>query len=107
MIKFTDLTFRYSLRSQAFEDVNFGNYPWHVNPGDWRFRKWEIHSAGDVLTLLVPHFSGGIIAGKIQVFGSDPIAEGVEVMAHKSVLCFRNPNLSSYLMSLKMKLHFR
>jgi len=40
---------------------------------------------------LVPHFSGGIISGEIQVFGSDPIGEGVAVMAGKVGFVFQEP----------------
>ncbi len=91
MIKFTDLTFRYSLRSQAvFEDVNF-----EIIPGTLTLVTGASGSGKSTLLRcingLVPHFSGGIIAGKIQVFGSDPIAEGVEVMAHKVGFVFQEP----------------
>lgn len=40
---------------------------------------------------LVPHFSGGTIAGQIRVFGLDPISEGVEVMAGKVGIVFQEP----------------
>lgn len=40
---------------------------------------------------LVPHFTGGTISGQIKVFGSDPITEGVEVMAGKVGFVFQEP----------------
>jgi energy-coupling factor transport system ATP-binding protein len=40
---------------------------------------------------LVPHFTGGKISGQVDVFGSDPIAEGVEVMANKVGFVFQEP----------------
>jgi energy-coupling factor transport system ATP-binding protein len=40
---------------------------------------------------LVPHFSGGVISGEIRVFGSDPIGEGVAVMAGKVGFVFQEP----------------
>ena len=63
MIKFTDLTFRYSLRSQAvFEDVNF-----EIIPGTLTLVTGASGSGKSTLLRcingLVPHFSGGIIAG--------------------------------------------
>jgi energy-coupling factor transport system ATP-binding protein len=40
---------------------------------------------------LVPHFTGGVISGQVAVFGSDPIREGVEVMATKVGFVFQEP----------------
>ena len=40
---------------------------------------------------LVPHFSGGNISGQVRVFGSDPVTEGVEVMAEIVGFVFQEP----------------
>ncbi len=40
---------------------------------------------------LVPHFTGGIISGRVTVFGSNPVADGVEVMASKVGFVFQEP----------------
>ena len=40
---------------------------------------------------LVPHFSGGTITGSIDVFGSDPIKEGPQVLASKVGFVFQEP----------------
>jgi energy-coupling factor transport system ATP-binding protein len=40
---------------------------------------------------LVPHFSGGTISGQIRVFDSDPIREGVEVLANIVGFVFQEP----------------
>lgn len=40
---------------------------------------------------LVPHFTGGVISGQVCVFGSDPVTEGVEVMAGKVGFVFQEP----------------
>lgn len=40
---------------------------------------------------LVPHFSGGTITGSIEVFGSDPIKEGPQVLASKVGFVFQEP----------------
>jgi energy-coupling factor transport system ATP-binding protein len=40
---------------------------------------------------LVPHFSGGTISGKIDVFGSDPITDGPEMLAANVGFVFQEP----------------
>ncbi len=40
---------------------------------------------------LVPHFSGGTISGKIDVFGSDPINDGPEMLASNVGFVFQEP----------------
>ena len=40
---------------------------------------------------LVPHFSGGTITGSINVFGSDPIKEGPQVLSSKVGFVFQEP----------------
>jgi len=40
---------------------------------------------------LVPHFSGGTISGKIDVFGSDPIKDGPEMLASNVGFVFQEP----------------
>ncbi|MDF1518888.1 MAG: energy-coupling factor transporter ATPase [Brevefilum sp.] len=40
---------------------------------------------------LVPHFSGGTISGKIDVFGSDPITDGPETLAANVGFVFQEP----------------
>jgi len=40
---------------------------------------------------LVPHFSGGTITGSIDVFGSDPIREGPQVLSSKVGFVFQEP----------------
>jgi energy-coupling factor transport system ATP-binding protein len=40
---------------------------------------------------LVPHFSGGIISGKINVHGFDPIKDGPKAMASKVGFVFQEP----------------
>lgn len=40
---------------------------------------------------LIPHFSGGEIAGQIEVFGLDPIIQGVDQMANKVGMVFQEP----------------
>jgi len=40
---------------------------------------------------LVPHFSGGEISGTVDVFGSNPIKQGVKEMAKKVGMVFQQP----------------
>ena len=40
---------------------------------------------------LVPHFSGGLIAGEIDVFGSNPIQDGTKEMSRKVGMVFQEP----------------
>jgi len=40
---------------------------------------------------IIPHFSGGTIAGKLSVFGADPIADGPAFMAKKVGFVFQEP----------------
>ncbi len=40
---------------------------------------------------LIPHFSGGEISGTIDVFGSNPIKQGVKEMAKKVGMVFQEP----------------
>ncbi|HSM57739.1 MAG TPA: energy-coupling factor transporter ATPase [Candidatus Sulfomarinibacteraceae bacterium] len=47
------------------------------------------------LSGLVPHFSGGAIAGRIRVAGKDPIAAGPQQMSRTVGMVFQNPEAQS------------
>ncbi|MFW5940435.1 MAG: ABC transporter ATP-binding protein [Chloroflexota bacterium] len=44
---------------------------------------------------LVPHFSGGTIAGRIRVAGKDPVADGPQQMSRTVGMVFQNPEAQS------------
>lgn len=91
MIKITDLSYRYPLSTQnVLNQVNL-----EIHPGTLTLVTGASGSGKSTLLRcingLVPHFTGGLISGQIHVFGSDPIADGVEVMAGKVGFVFQEP----------------
>jgi energy-coupling factor transport system ATP-binding protein len=91
MIKITDLSYRYPLSTQnVLNQLNL-----EIHPGTLTLVTGASGSGKSTLLRcingLVPHFTGGLISGQIHVFGSDPIAEGVEVMAGKVGFVFQEP----------------
>ncbi len=91
MIKFIDLTYQYPLSDQkALNQVNF-----EIPPGTLTLVTGASGSGKSTLLRcingLVPHFTGGVISGQVRVFGSNPIAEGVETIAKKVGFVFQEP----------------
>lgn len=91
MIKISNLSFRFPQSSTpVLHQVNL-----EVQPGTLTLVAGASGSGKSTLLRcingLVPHFSGGIIHGSIQVFGSDPIEDGPEAMAAKVGFVFQEP----------------
>lgn len=91
MIKINDLTFQYPQSSlKVLDHVSL-----EIPPGTLTLVTGASGSGKSTLLRcingLVPHFSGGTISGQIRVFGSDPIREGVEVLANIVGFVFQEP----------------
>jgi len=91
MIKIKSLTFHYpQAKIPILSDLNL-----EINPGTLTLVTGASGSGKSTLLRclngLVPHFSGGIIAGSISVFGLDPIKEGPEKMAAEVGFVFQEP----------------
>ncbi len=91
MIKISSLSFTYPQSTTAvFNDLNL-----EIQPGTMTLLAGASGSGKSTflrcLNGLVPHFSGGIISGKINVFGSEPIKEGPEHMASRVGFVFQDP----------------
>lgn len=91
MIKISNLSFQYPNAAElALDNVNL-----EIQPGTLTLVTGESGSGKSTLLRcingLVPHFSGGIIKGKIRVFGADPIKDGPESMAAKVGFVFQEP----------------
>ena len=91
MIKINALSFQYPQSSHKVLD----NVSLEIPPGTLTLVTGASGSGKSTLLRcingLVPHFSGGTISGQIQVFGFDPIHEGVEVLANIVSFVFQEP----------------
>jgi len=91
MIKINALSFQYPQSSHKVLD----NVYLEIPPGTLTLVTGASGSGKSTLLRcingLVPHFSGGTISGQIRVFGSDPIREGVEVLANIVGFVFQEP----------------
>jgi energy-coupling factor transport system ATP-binding protein len=91
MIKINALSFQYPQSSRKVLD----NISLDIPPGTLTLVTGTSGSGKSTLLRcingLVPHFSGGTISGQIRVFGSDPIREGVEVLANNVGFVFQEP----------------
>ncbi len=91
MIKFENLSFSYPQTTEAvLNSVNFC-----IKPGTLTLVTGASGSGKSTLLRcingLVPHFSGGTISGKIDVFGSNPIKEGPVILSSKVGFVFQEP----------------
>lgn len=91
MIKFENLFFSYPQTTEVvLKSVTFC-----IKPGTLTLVTGASGSGKSTLLRcingLVPHFSGGTINGKIDVFGSDPIKEGPEILSAKVGFVFQEP----------------
>lgn len=91
MIETKSLTYQYPQSDHTvLEDVNF-----KITPGSLTLVAGSSGSGKSTLLRcingLVPHFTGGIIAGDIKVFGHNPIHKGPEFMARHVGFVFQEP----------------
>jgi energy-coupling factor transport system ATP-binding protein len=91
MIKIKGLSFQYPQSSRkVLDDVHL-----EIPPGTLTLVTGASGSGKSTLLRcingLVPHFSGGTISGQIRVFDSDPIRQGVEVLANIVGFVFQEP----------------
>lgn len=91
MIKISNLTYQYPIsNANVLENVNL-----EIPAGTLTLVTGASGSGKSTLLRcingLVPHFSGGYISGEIRVFGSDPLSDGVEIMAQKVSFVFQEP----------------
>ncbi|MGC9468804.1 MAG: ABC transporter ATP-binding protein [Anaerolineae bacterium] len=91
MIRFTDVTFRYpDSRGPVLQGAS-------VNISGGEFALVVGRSGVGKSTFLrcinglVPHFTGGVFAGKVQVSELDPVAVGPEVMSRHVGFVFQDP----------------
>lgn len=91
MIKISNLSYKYP-RSEEFI---LKNISLTFNPGSLTLVIGSSGSGKSTLLRcingLIPHFSGGKIAGQIEVFGLAPINQGVDEMAKKVGMVFQEP----------------
>lgn len=91
MITFENVTFAYpGEEDPAIQDVNLT-----VNSGEFVLVIGDSGSGKSTLLRcingLVPHFSGGVISGKIDVFGLDPVKRSPEMMNVQVGSVFQDP----------------
>jgi len=91
MITFENVTFAYpGEEDPAIQDVNLT-----VNSGEFVLVIGDSGSGKSTLLRcingLVPHFSGGVISGKIDVFGLDPVKRSPEMMDVQVGFVFQDP----------------
>lgn len=91
MIKFDQVSFQYpNTETAVLRDVNLT-----IFPGTLTLLSGASGSGKSTLLRcingLVPHFTGGMIRGKISVFNSDPIKDGPEAMATTVGFVFQEP----------------
>jgi len=91
MIKISSLSFRYPESSTfVLKDINLS-----IQPGTLTLVTGASGTGKSTLLRcingLIPHFSGGVIKGEIDVFGSDPIREGPKALAKKVGFVFQEP----------------
>jgi len=91
MINIKGLSFKYP---DAFQNV-LENVDCQIEPGTLTLIVGPSGSGKSTflrcINGLVPHFSGGSISGKIDVFGSDPITDGPEILASIVGFVFQEP----------------
>jgi len=91
MINIKGLSFKYP---DAFQNV-LENVDCQIEPGTLTLIVGPSGSGKSTflrcINGLVPHFSGGSISGKIDVFGSDPITDGPEMLASIVGFVFQEP----------------
>ena len=91
MIRITNLYFKYP----GAEELALKNVNLRLNPKTLTLVIGPSGSGKSTLLRcingLIPHFSGGEVAGKIEVFGLEPINQGVEQMANVVGMVFQEP----------------
>ena len=91
MITINSLTFQYPQSSQPV----FKNLTFEIAQGSLTLVTGESGSGKSTLLRcfngLVPHFSGGLISGDIDVFGLNPIEEGPEILSKEVGFVFQEP----------------
>ena len=91
MININALSFKYP---NASNNV-FTNIDCQINPGTLTLVVGASGSGKSTflrcINGLVPHFSGGTISGRIDVFGSNPIKDGPEKLSSKIGFVFQEP----------------
>lgn len=58
------------------------------------------------LSGLVPHFSGGLVAGSVRVGGHDPVGEGPRVLSRVVGFVFQNPEAQAVLEEVEAEIAF-
>lgn len=91
MIRLDSLSFQYPKTTQpVLKDINLDLKPGTINLVTGRTGSGK-STLLRCLNGLVPHFSGGAISGKINVFGFNPIQEGPQKMAAIVGFIFQEP----------------
>ena len=106
MITIEDLTYNYPNTARpALRDVNLA-----VRPGEFVLLTGPSGAGKSTLlrTLngLVPHFSGGRIAGRVRVAGRDPLRDGPRLMSQLVGMVFQNPEAQSVLDRVEAEIAF-
>lgn len=106
MISIERLTYRYPHQKQAaLEDVSL-----RIEPGEFVLLTGQSGSGKSTLLRslsgLVPHFSGGSIAGRVQVDGHDPMHEGPQQLSKVVGLVFQNPEAQAVLDEVEAEIAF-
>lgn len=106
MISIERLTYCYPHQKvAALDDVSL-----RIEPGEFVLLTGQSGSGKSTLLRslsgLVPHFSGGTIAGRVQVDGHDPMHEGPQQLSKVVGLVFQNPEAQAVLDEVEAEIAF-
>lgn len=106
MITIENLTYNYpNTTGPALREINLA-----VRPGEFVLLTGPSGAGKSTLlrTLngLVPHFSGGRIAGRVRVAGRDPLRDGPRLMSQLVGMVFQNPEAQSVLDQVEAEIAF-
>jgi len=97
MIQIRQLSFTYPNQARpALSDISL-----HVSPGEFVLLAGPSGSGKSTLLRclngLVPHFSGGTVAGSVRISGHDPIKEGPTVLSQTVGFVFQDPEAQAIM----------